>query len=84
MRQYLGASKHDTIKKSKCVTPLQARARGWLLRKKTYNTKVRKALENVTISHIKQGRSRITSYENLWKVVQEPKPKKKKQFKRKN
>ena len=82
MRQYLGATRHDTIKKTKCITPLQARARGWLLRKKNYDTKVKNALEEVTISHITNVKSRVTSYENLWKVIEEPKPKKKKKFKR--
>ena len=82
LRQYLGASRFDRVKKNKTVTPLQARARGWLLRKKTYETKVQTTLEKVTLTHIAKEKSRITSYEDLWKVVEEPKPKKKKKFKR--
>ena len=82
LRQYLGATRFDKIKKSKTVTPLQARARGWLLRKKTYEKKVKSTLEKVTLTHIAKEKSRITSYEDLWKVVEEPKPKKKKKFKR--
>ena len=82
LRQYLGASRWDRIKKNKTITPLQARARGWLLRKKTYEKKVKSTLEKVTLTHIVKEKSRITSYEDLWKVVEEPKPKKKKKFKR--
>ena len=41
-----------------------------------------KPLRAPTEIHITNVKSRVTSYENLWKVIEEPKPKKKKKFKR--
>ena len=71
----LGATRFDKIKKSKTVTPLQARARVGFAEettKKRLSLRWRKLLTQYC-----KGESRITSYD-LWKVVEEPKLKKKK------